>query len=91
MNENEEPLYVYVKGQGWIVKPKLLVQDQSGRMLRLEKRPPKKGERFFHGYGCDEKHDARNMQHASQFRYEQFSQCIVDFDEDEYCITLVVV
>lgn len=87
----EEPIYQYIKGQGWVVTSGLVVKDRNGKMIRLEKRPPKDGEYWFSGYGTDEEHDYRNMDHVIKYTLEEFPVWVGPSLTNSYSITLVVV
>jgi hypothetical protein len=45
---NSEPTYEYVKGVGWVASYDEIVTLACGTVVRVEHRPPDRGERYFY-------------------------------------------
>lgn len=66
-----EPIYEFVKGEGWVVKTHdfIYAQDRDGIPVRLVRRRPNEGEPFFFGL----RDMTQDINHVGNYALSQFS------------------
>lgn len=91
MTNNSEPVYTFVKGRGWIIGYDPIVICRCGTRVRLERRMPVSGERYFRtGISNDAPLEQWLINHPTTYRFVDFKPYSSDSKHFDACVLVPV-